>query len=68
MRSVAAKIRFPPSTAGAALTTHSLAQARMLAAGFERDARAAIKREQRTENLFGSSPYSARSDMSALAV
>jgi lambda repressor-like predicted transcriptional regulator len=46
IRSVAAKIRFPPSTVGAALKAHSLAQAQKLAARLEREARATIRREQ----------------------
>jgi lambda repressor-like predicted transcriptional regulator len=46
IRSVAARIRFPPSTVAAALKVHSLTQARKLAAKLEREARAAIKREQ----------------------
>jgi DNA invertase Pin-like site-specific DNA recombinase len=46
IRSIAAKIRFPPSTVGAALKAHSLAQARKLATRLEREARATIKPEQ----------------------
>jgi DNA invertase Pin-like site-specific DNA recombinase len=46
IRSVAARIRFPPSTVGAALKAHSLAQARKLAGRLEREARGTIKREQ----------------------
>jgi DNA invertase Pin-like site-specific DNA recombinase len=46
IRSVAAKIRFPPSTVAAALTVHSAEQARKLAARREREARATLKREQ----------------------
>jgi hypothetical protein len=45
IRSIAAKIRFPPSTVGAALKAHSLAQARKLAARLERQARSTIRLE-----------------------
>jgi DNA invertase Pin-like site-specific DNA recombinase len=46
IRAVAAKIRFPPSTVGAALKVHSLAQAGKVAARLQREARATGKREQ----------------------